>query len=176
MHDSNLKAKLKYDQIVEQLVGLELMDNDVDYGTIYRIDTIIHNGETYYKAITTLGKTFSTNLILHALRDIRLNQNVIDNENRDDNVEVLPVGYPDGTAYSKAVFGPKRKRKPTPIMSEAINNNATVGDGEIINITSHVSTGNSFPEEYRTIDKILNPEQIVDLEQKIAASKENSNV
>lgn len=165
----------KYDLIVEQLMGVEISDNDIDYGYICEVVSVITNHETYYKVITNLGKTFSANTIIHALRNARMYQNVIDNENRDDNVEVLPVGYPDGTAYSKAVFGPKRKRNPTPIISQAINNNAKVGDNETINITSHVSSGDKFPEEYRSIDRILTPNQITELEEKIAASKENSN-
>lgn len=169
-------VKSKYDLIVDQLMGIEISDNDNDYGYICEIVAVVTNNETYYKCITNLGKTFNANVILHALREVRLNQNVIDNENRDDNVEVLPVGYPDGTAYSNAVFGPKRKRNPTPIMSQAINNNAKFDNGEVISITSHTSTGDRFPEEYRNIDQILTPEQIVNLEEKIAISKENSNV
>jgi hypothetical protein len=169
-------VKSKYDFIVDQLMGIEISDNDNDYGYICEIVAVVTNSETYYKCITNLGKTFNANVILHALREVRLNQNVIDNENRDDNVEVLPVGYPDGTAYSNAVFGPKRKRNPTPIMSQAINNNAKFDNGEVISITSHTSTGDRFPEEYRNIDQILTPEQIVNLEEKIAISKENSNV
>ena len=169
-------VKSKYDLIVDQLMGIEITDNDNDYGYICEIVAIVTNSETYYKCITNLGKTFNANVIIHALRQARMNQNVIDNENRDDNVEVLPIGYPDGTAYSNAVFGPKRKRNPTPIMSQAINNNAKFDNGEVISITSHTSSAYKFPEEYRNIDQILTPEQIVNLEEKIAASKENSNV
>jgi len=174
--DPSQKLKSKYDLISEQLIGIEISDNDVDYGYICKVISVITNGETYYKCVTNLGKTFNANTILHALREVRLNQNVIDNENRDDNVEVLPVGYPDGTAYSNAVFGPKRKRNPTPIMSQAINNNAKFDNGEVISITSHTSSAYKFPEEYRNIDQILTPEQIVSLEEKIAISKDNSNV
>ncbi len=179
---SNLNAKpeqnvkSKYDLIVDQLMGIEISDNDNDYGYICEIVAVVTNSEIYYKCITNLGKEFNANVILHALRQVRMNQNVIDNENRDDNVEVLPVGYPDGTAYSNAVFGPKRKRNPTPIMSQAINNNAKFDNGEVISITSHTSTGDRFPEEYRNIDQILTPEQIISLENKIAENKENSNV
>jgi hypothetical protein len=169
-------VKSKYDLIVDQLMGIEISDNDNDYGYICEIVAVVTNSETYYKCITNLGKEFNANVILHALRQVRMNQNVIDNENRDDNVEVLPVGYPDGTAYSNAVFGPKRKRNPTPIMSQAINNNAKFDNGEVISITSHTSSAYKFPEEYRNIDQILTPEQIVSLENKIAENKENSNV
>lgn len=165
--EQNLKSK--YDLIVEQLMGIEISDNDIDYGYICKVVTVITNNETYYKVITNLGKTFSANSILHALREVRLNENI------DDDVNFLPVGYPDGTAYSKAVFGPKRKRNPTPIMSQAINNNAKFDNGEVISITSHTSTGDRFPEEYRNIDQILTPEQIAILEDK-AAEKRLLNV
>jgi hypothetical protein len=179
MSNANLKpdqnVKSKYDQIVEQLMGVEISDNDNDYGYICSIQEVIVNCETYFKVITNLGKTFNANTILHALREVRLNEKVIESENSDDNVEVLPVGYPDGTAYSNAVFGPKRKRNPTPIMSQAINNNAKFDNGEVISITSHTSTGDRFPEEYRTIDRILTPEQIAILEDK-AAEKRLLNV
>ena len=165
------KQKLKYDQIVEQLMGIEISDNDMDYGYVCSINTVITNGETYYKVVTNLGKTFNANAIIHALHEARLYENAIESENSDDNVEVLPIGYPDGTAYSKAVFGPKRKRNPTPIMSQAINNNAKFDNGEVISITSHVSTGDRFPEEYRNIDQILTPEQIAILEDKAAEKR-----
>lgn len=165
------KQKLKYDNICNQLMGVEISDNDDDYGYICSVNEVISNGEIYYKVVTNLGNTFNANTIIHALREVRLYEKAIESENSDDNVEVLPIGYPDGTAYSNAVFGPKRKRNPTPIMSQAINNNAKFDNGETINITSHVSTGDRFPEEYRTIDRILTPEQIVELEQKIAESK-----
>lgn len=137
------KINLKYDLIVSELMGLEITDNEIDYGFVCRIDQVITNSETYYKVITTLGKTFSANLIIHALREARLKQYVIDNESRDDNVKVLPVGYPDGTKRDNGVV--RVKRKSTPVVTQAINNNARVGDGEIINITSHVSSGDCFP-------------------------------
>ena len=175
MSELNTNQKSKYDFIVEQLMGVEISDNDNDYGYVCSVNEVISNREVYYQVVTNLGKTFSANAILHALREVRLYEKANGNENSDDNVEVLPVGYPDGTAYSNAVFGPKRKRNPTPIMSQAINNNAIVGDNEIINITSHVSTGDRFPEEYRNIDQILTPEQIAILEDK-AAEKRLLNV
>jgi len=168
--DPSQKLKSKYDLIADQLIGIEISDNDIDYGYICKVITVITNNETYYKCVTNLGKTFNANTILHALREVRLSENV------DDNVNALPVGYPDGTAYNNAVFGPKRKRNPTPIMSQAINNNAKFDNGEVISITSHTSSAYKFPEEYRNIDQILTPEQIVSLEEKIAISKDNSNV
>jgi hypothetical protein len=169
-HDPEQKLKSKYDLISEQLIGIEISDDDIDYGYICKVITVVTNRETYYKCVTNLGKTFNANTILHALREVRLSENV------DDNVNSLPVGYPDGTAYNNAVFGPKRKRNPTPIMSQAINNNAKFDNGEVISITSHTSSAYKFPEEYRNIDQILTPEQIVSLEEKIAISKDNSNV
>jgi hypothetical protein len=124
---------LKFDLILDELMGLEITDNEIEYGFVCRVDQVI----------TTLGKTFSANLILHALREVRMNQYVIDNENRDDNVKVLPVGYPDGTSKDNGVV--RVKRKSVPFVTQAINNNAKVGDGESINITSHVSSGDCFP-------------------------------
>jgi hypothetical protein len=169
-HDPEQKLKSKYDLISEQLIGIEISDDDIDYGYICKVITVVTNRETYYKCVTNLGKTFNANTILHALREVRLSENV------DDNVNALPVGYPDGTAYNNVVFGPKRKRNPTPIMSQAINNNAKFDNGEVISITSHTSSAYKFPEEYRNIDQILTPEQIISLEEKIAISKDNSNV
>ena len=134
---------LKFDLILDELMGLEITDNEIEYGFVCRVDQVITNSETYYKVITTLGKTFSANLILHALREVKMNQYVIDNENRDDNVKVLPVGYPDGTSKDNGVV--RVKRKSVPFVTQAINNNAKVGDGESINITSHVSSGDCFP-------------------------------
>lgn len=169
--NGNQNLKSKYDLIVDQLMGLEISDGDDDYGYVIDVVQVMTGCETYYKVITNLGKTFNANIILHALRQMRMNEQVANADNLDDNVEVLPVGYPDGTAYSNAVFGPRRKRNPMPIMSQAINNNANVGDNQFINITSHVSSGDSFPEENRTIDQILTPEEIEKFNQKIAESK-----
>ena len=167
------KVNLKFDLILEELMGLEITDNEIEYGFVCRIDQVITNSETYYKIITTLGKTFSANLILHALREVKMNQYVIDNENRDDNVKVLPVGYPDGTSRDNGVV--RVKRKSVPFVTQAINNNAQVGDGESINITSHISTGDCFPTTEPIIENIPVPDEVylANVELKIKALEKN---
>lgn len=160
MSNSNVNPKSKVDLICDQLMGLEVTDDDNDYGTICRIDIVNENGCEWYKVYTNLGHTFNAGVILQALSLANLYQEAEDNADRDDNVTVLPVGFPDGTRYSNSVFGPRRKRITQVISSQAISNKACVGDNEYIDITSHVSSSSSFPEENKRIDQILTPEEL----------------
>lgn len=149
MSNRNAVPKSKYDVICERLIGIEISDDDNDYGIVVRIDSIQDNGCEWFQVYTNLGHTFNAGIILEAMSMANLFSEVESNADRDDNVTVLPVGYPDGSRYSKSVFGPRKKHIANAIASECVNtmNLAQVSDDEVINITSHLCSTNSFPEE-----------------------------
>lgn len=146
-------SQSKAEEINQKLMNLRIVRNGKDFGTIYRIENIMDNGCEYFKCYTTLGRTFNANLILNAMSLSKLNSEAINNENSDDKVTVLPVGYPDGTENAKRFSGPQKMHIAIPYVTEAISNKATVSNAnsdeksEVISITSHSSSDNSFPEE-----------------------------
>ena len=152
-HDPEQKLKSKYDLIADQLIGIEISDNDIDYGYICKVITVVTNRETYYKCVTNLGKTFNANKILNMIAINNNNNKGKTDEDSDDKVTVLPIGYPDGTEYAKRFSGPHKMHIAIPYVTEAINNRATVSNSnsneksEVISITSHSTSDNAFPEE-----------------------------
>ena len=146
-------SQSKAEEINQKLMNLKIVRNGKNFGTIYNIENIMDNGCEYFKCYTTLGFTFNANLILNAMSAIKLNSQVVSKVDSDDKVTVLPVGYPDGTEYAKKFSGPKKMHIAIPYVTEAINNRATVSNpnsdekSEVISITSHSSSDNSFPEE-----------------------------
>jgi len=146
-------SQSKAEEISQKLMNLRIVRNGKDFGTIYRIENVIDNGCEYFECYTTLGRTFNANLILNAMSTSKLNREAISRENSDDKVTVLPIGYPDGTENAKKFSGPQKMHIAIPYVTEAINNRATVSNSnsneksEVISITSHSSSDNSFPEE-----------------------------
>lgn len=139
--------------INELLMDLEIKSNGKTLGVVYKIEAVIDNGCEYFQVYTTLGKTFNANKILNMIAINNNNNKKVTDENSDDNVTVLPIGYPDGTEYAKKFSGPKKIHISIPYVTEAISNKATVSNSnsdeksEVISITSHSSSDNSFPEE-----------------------------
>jgi len=146
MSNRNANSKSKYNVICDKLIGIDISDDDNEYGIVIRVDAMLDNGCEWYQVYTNLGYTFNAGIILNALSLANLTEQVISND--DENVKVLPVGYPDGSRYSKSSFGPRRKHTASAIASECINtmNIAKIGN-EVINITSHLTSSNEFPEE-----------------------------
>jgi len=148
-------SQSKAEEINQKLMNLRIVRNGKDFGTIYRIENVIDNGCEYFECYTTLGRTFNANLILNAMSTSKLNREAISRENSDDKVTVLPIGYPDGTENAKRFSGPQKMHIAIPYVTEAINNRATVSNSnsneksEVVSITSHSSSDNSFPEENR---------------------------
>lgn len=150
MSNRNANSKSKYDVICDKLIGIEISDDDNDFGIVVRVDSMLDNGCEWYQVYTNLGHTFNAGIILHALSMANLVEQAVSND--DDNVTVLPVGYPDGSRYSKSVFGPRKKHIANAVGSDCANtmNIAKIGD-EVINITSHLTSSNQFPEENQKV-------------------------
>jgi hypothetical protein len=145
MSESNGKSKAEL--IDEKLMGLEIIDGDNDYGVIVRITQT--NGE--FKVYTNLGHSFNAGLILNLLALSNLHERAAEKaaNNEDDNVTYLSPAYRENARISSD----KVVSKPRPMahskqmrMNGTINNTAKFNDEEI-NITSYVSSGESFPEE-----------------------------
>lgn len=147
MSESNSKSKAEL--IDEKLMGLEINDGDKDYGVVVRI--VQTNGD--FKVYTNLGYSFNAGLILNLLALSNLHERAASNaENEaDDNVTHLPPAYKSNARISsdKVVAKPRPKAHSKQMrMNGTINNTAQINDEEI-NITSYVSSGDSFPEENR---------------------------
>lgn len=152
MSNRNANSKSKYDVICDKLIGIDISDDDNEYGIVVRVDAMLDNGCEWYQVYTNLGHTFNAGIILHALSMANLVEQSVSND--DDTVTVLPVGYPDGSRYSKSVFGPRKKHIANAVASDCVNtmNIAQIGD-EVINITSHLTSSNQFPEENQKAGK-----------------------
>lgn len=146
---SKSSDKSKYELIDEKLMGLEINDGDKDYGVIVRITQT--NGD--FKVYTNLGYSFNAGLILNllALSNLHAKAAAKSENETDDKVTHLPPAYTNNARISsdKIVAKPRPKAHSKQMrMNGTINNTAKVNDEEI-NITSYVSSGDSFPEESR---------------------------
>lgn len=136
-------SKSKAELIDEKLMGLEITDNDKEYGVICRI--VQTNGD--FTVYTTLGFSFNAGLILNLVAAANRNDKAAakSESNSDPKVEFLP---PQNVFTNTQVRSrPKAHSKPMR-MNGTINNTAKIDDQEI-NITTYVSSGDSFPEESR---------------------------
>lgn len=151
LKESIVNNSIEY--INELLMDLEIKSNGKALGSIYKIEAVIDNGCEYFQVYTTLGKTFNANKILNMIAINNNNNKGKTDEDSDDKVTVLPIGYPDGTEYAKRFSGPHKMHIAIPYVTEAVNNRATVSNSnsneksEVISITSHSSSDNAFPEE-----------------------------
>lgn len=153
MSDDKQAVQSKAEYVFEKLMNLRIMNGGRDYGYVYKIEDVIDNGCEYFMCYTTLGKSFNANLILNAISGVKLNNEAVNHKSSDDNVTVLPVGYPDGTEYAKRFSGPHKMHIAIPYVTDAVSNKATVSHSnsdeksEVISITSHSSSDDQFPEE-----------------------------
>lgn len=139
--------KSRAELIDEKLMGLEIKDGDKDYGIIVRITQT--NGD--FKVYTNLGHSFNAGLILNLIALTNLYEKAATKaaNETDDKVTHLAPAYFENARISsdKIVSTPKPKAHSKQMrMNGTINNTAKVNDEEI-NITSYVSSGDSFPEE-----------------------------
>lgn len=140
-------TKSKAELIDEKLMGLEIKDNDNDYGIIVRI-TQTNND---FKVYTNLGYSFNAGLILNLLALANLHERAANSANNeaDDNVQHLPPAYTNNARISsdKIVSKPRPKAHAKRMrMNGTINNSVNVNDEEI-DITTYLSSGDAFPEE-----------------------------
>lgn len=133
--------KDSYEYISEKLMGLEIEDNDKDYGIVIEIRQIDNN----FKVYTNLGYSFDAGLIMNLVAISNLSQRKSD----DENVTTIPMAYIQNARISNKIITHKRTYQPHTKqmrMTGRVNNIAKVGDEEI-NITNHISSNEQFPEE-----------------------------
>ena len=82
-----------------KLINLEIVDNNINYGNVVSFKYYHTTYETIMCAITDKDYEFDVAQLLSIMRQIEL---------QEQGIEIV---YPDGSDYSKRVFGPKRKQK-----------------------------------------------------------------
>ena len=138
--------KSKAQIIDEKLMGLEINDGDKDYGIICRI--VETNND--FKVYTNLGYSFNAGLILNLVALANLYEKAAEkaaNETDEKVTHLSPAYFENAAISNKVMSRPKPMAHSKQLRSNgSINNNADI-DGDIINITSHVSNRENFPEE-----------------------------
>ena len=89
----------------EIMIGLEVNDGAIEYGIVQSIKEYSDGFEIIYYAVTDKGYEINTSIILEFFRLMRIKDYMEKNPN------YLGIAYPDGSDYSKRVFGPKGKYK-----------------------------------------------------------------
>lgn len=94
------------DNSLEKLmIGIEVNDGLIQYGIVKFIKEYSDGYEVIYYAVTDKGYEINTSIILEFFRLMRVKKQM------DENPNYSGIAYPDGTNYSKRVFGPKGKYK-----------------------------------------------------------------
>jgi hypothetical protein len=139
--------KSKSELIDEKLMGLEIKDNDNDYGIICRIVQVNND----FKVYTTLGHSFNAGLILNLLALANLHEKAAQKaqDNDDPNVEYLAPAFIENARLSNKIMSrPKPMAHSKELRSNgSVNNTAKVSKDEEIVITSHTSKRQSFVED-----------------------------
>ena len=103
-HNNNV-VNLEDNSLENLMIGIEVNDGLIEYGIVKFIKEYSDGYEVIYYAVTDKGYEINTTIILEFFRLMRIKQEMKNNPN------YLGIGYPDGTDYSKRVFGPKGKYK-----------------------------------------------------------------
>lgn len=144
--DNNL-GKSKAELIDEKLMGLEIEDNDKNYGVICRIVETNNN----FKVYTTLGYSFNAGLILNLLALVNHHNDAAEKaaNNDDPNVQYLPPAYFDNAKLSNKIMSRPKPMAHSKVLRSngSVNNTAKVNNSEEVNISSHTSNADSFPED-----------------------------
>lgn len=88
-----------------EVIGLAIDFGKVSYGVVIYIKEEITNSEIRYYAVT--DKDYAVDYAVIEQLFIMLD----DNQKKIDNPNYSGIVYPDGTDYSKRVFGPKKKQQ-----------------------------------------------------------------
>lgn len=90
-----------------KLINLEIVDNNINYGSVVKFKYYHTVHETIMCVITDKDYEFDAAQLLSIMRQIELQE------------QGIKIVYPDGSDYSKRVFGPKRKRRAKVINSSS---------------------------------------------------------
>lgn len=102
--DNNV-VNLEDNSLEKLMIGIEVNDGLIEYGIVKFIKEYSDGYEVIYYAVTDKGYEINTSIILEFFRLMRVKKQM------DENPNYSGIVYPDGTNYSKRVFGPKCKYK-----------------------------------------------------------------
>jgi len=116
MSYNNVDINDNYDDIHirTKLLGLEVENGYLNYGTIVNFKYEYTNHDTRMFAVTDKDNEIDVDQLLQLLWLIECKRNKVE------------VVYPDGTDYSKRVFGPKRKNSAKAIVGSSYINPANL--------------------------------------------------
>jgi len=134
--DNKSKAEL----IDDKLMGLEIEDEDNDYGVVCRIEQVDSNFICY----TTKGFQFNAGLLLNLVAAVNRMTKAQDqrNSNNDPNIEILD---PENNFSNTQVRARPKAHSKSAQMTGRIDTIARINN-ESINITTTVTSNDSFPE------------------------------
>jgi hypothetical protein len=114
MSNVNLQSddNLDDNHIRTRLLGLEIENGHLNYGTIVKFKYEFNNHDTRMFAVTDKDNEIDVDQLLQLLFLIDCKKNGVQ------------VVYPDGSDYSKRVFGPKRKHNAKAIVGSSYINPA----------------------------------------------------
>lgn len=103
----NKQYKDEFSDKENKLINLEIVDNNINYGSVVKFKYYHNTYETIMCVITDKDYEFDAAELLSIMRQIEL---------QEQGIEIV---YPDGSDYSKRVFGPKRKQRAKVINSSS---------------------------------------------------------